>query len=251
VTADPVWSLEIAKHMIMAKAFNTRWLFGLMLRDYEEHLDKKFIADKTNVLKKHVGEALAVKDKETLREVKKNINREWYSSFDDLIVNQKEAFKFKGRQTKRPIDRVNAMLTLTYEFLEELCTSALESAGLDSCAGFFLGEKPGQPALVLELMEEFRAGMADKLVLMMINEEKIGPDAFEEVGDNDFVLTDEGVEAIWEYWLELNSNKTMHPYLEEYVEWGLVPHASSILLTKYLLDEIEKYPPFLRRKPGL
>jgi len=248
---DPQMNMEIARNMIMAKAFNSRWLFGLMFRDYESYLDKKFIKDKTETLKKILGDAIASKDIETLREVRKAANRELYSGFNDLIIHQKEVFTFRGRSSKPPFDPVNALMSFAYEMLEEVCTAALESAGLDSCAGFFHKEKPGQSSLVLDLMEEFKACMSDKLVLMLINKEIIGKDAFEEVAEGDFALTENGIGTVWEYWHESNRNTTMHPYLEEYVEWGLIPHASALLLRKFLLGEIDKYPPFLRKKPGL
>jgi len=246
---DPQTSLEIAKNMIMAKAFNTRWLFGLMYRDYESQLDRKAALNKADALQKIVGEALAVKEIEPLREIRKKAAKELYSSFNDLILFQKETFIFKGRSSKPPVDPVNALLTFSYELLEEKCTAALESAGLDSCVGFFNKETPGQASLTLDLMEEFRAALADRFVLMLINKNIIGIETFEETAAGNFVITESGAEVIWENWLEYCTNKTMHPYLEEHMEWGMVPDASAMLLAKFLNGEIDKYPAFLRKKP--
>jgi len=247
--SDSSVCLEIAKNLIMAKAFNTRWLFGLMYRDYESQIDRKTAQSRADTFKKIVGDALAAKDMDALREIRKNTEKELYSSFDDLIMIQKDTFKFEGRSAKPPTDKVNTLLSFAYELLEELCTSALETAGLDSFSGFFTKEKQGRPALTFDLMEEFRACIADKYVLNMINKGIVDADSFEEVAENDFILTESGSEAAWEYWLESLTAQTMHPYLEEQVEWGLVPYASALLLARFLREEIDKYPPFLRKKP--
>jgi len=116
--------------------------------------------------------------------------------------------------------------------------------------GFFHKEKPKQASLTLDLMEEFKACISDRFVLHIINNKLVGPDAFDEIAEGDFVLTENAVDSIWEHWCEFTTDTTMHPYLEEKVEWGLVPHASALLLARFIRGEIDKYPPFLRQKPG-
>jgi len=247
----PHMGLEIAKNMIMAKVFNTRWLFGLMFRDYGDRMDKGFIKTKTEQYKKILGEVVEAKDLETLRKIQKTATKEWYAAMDHLIVRQKKTFKFKERVMKPPMDPINVLLSFVHELVEDACIGAVESVGFDAYAGFLHKDKPGQMSLVLDLMEETKICLGDRFALTVVNEGVIGSEAFEEEeeGAGHFVLTDGGIDAILAYWREFTAFETMHPYLEEKLEWSLVPYSSAMLLARFLRDEIDKYPPFLRKKP--
>ena len=245
---NPAMCLEISKSIILAKVFNSRWFLGLMSRTYEKQLDIKLIMYTIESLKLCLGEVMVVRDMDALQEIRKTAKTELHAAFDHLIVKNKDLFSFNGRSTKQPTDRINALLTFAYGLLEELCTSALEAAGLDPHMGFFHTENPHRAALTFDLMEEFRACMADKFVFTVINQGLISSDAFEEVAEGDFAITNNGAEILSEQWLKLNRKTTDHTPLAEKIEWGMAPHVSALLLAQFLAGEIDTYPAFTRHK---
>ena len=249
-SVNPDKCLEIARNTIMAKVFNSRWLIGRMYRDYGEKMDSKFMTRESAILKDILGEVFASRDMATLRDIKRRAAGELYSVMDYLIIEQKDSFVFEGRSTKTPVDPVNTMLSLSYKMLEEICVSALKSAGLDVYSGFFYMEKPNRMSLALDLLEEFKACIADRFVLTIINERQIKIGDFKEDDEGSYVLTDAGLTRFLSLWYEFINNKTIHPYLEENIEWGMLPYASVMLLVQFLRGEIDKYPPFLRQKVG-
>jgi len=248
---DPGTSIHIARNMIMSKIFNSRWVVGRMYRDYSDRLDSNMMNKKSVKLKDILGEDLTAKEITTIREIKKKAAGEFYAAIDDMIVYQRKSFIFNGRSSKPPLDPVNSMLSFAYELLEIICTSALKTTGFDTYTGFFYMEKPNRESLVLDLMEEFKACIADRFVLTLINEKKIKIDDFEEDDEGSLVLTKDGKDTFLMHWQEFLGNKTIHPYLEEDVEWGMLPYASAMLLSLYLRGEIDKYPAFLRQKVGM
>jgi CRISPR-associated protein Cas1 len=241
--------LDIARNIVAAKIFNSRWLIGRMYNEYEGQIDVNFVKERQGVLKNILREAFAVREIEPLYEIRKRTARETYSYFNDVILRQKKTFAFKGRSTRLPMDPVNILLSFAYDLLEEMCRTAVLAMGLDPYVGFFHKEKPGQESLVLDLMEEFKACIADRFVIMLINGRRIGKDDFAEDEDGDLILTEDGKAAVLEYWEEFNNKTIMHPYQEEKIEWGMLPNVSAMLLSRYLLGKIDKYPPFFRQNP--
>jgi CRISPR-associated protein Cas1 len=98
----------------------------------------------------------------------------YFSAFDQMITGDREAFHFGGRSRRPPLDSVNALLSFVYALLRHDIESALETVGLDPAVGFLHTDRPGRPSLALDLMEELRAALADRLVLTLINRRQVG-----------------------------------------------------------------------------
>ena len=161
-----------------------------------------------------------------------------------MIINQKESFHFYDRNRRPPTDRVNAMLSFAYSLLQNECTGALLSNGLDPYVGFMHVDRPGRESMSLDIIEELRGVMADRFVLRLINLRIIKDTDFRQSSDGAVLMTDNGRKKFISNWRE-NSQKTLnHPFLKEKMEWGLVPYAQSQLLSRYLREDLDGYPPF-------
>ena len=145
------------------------------------------------------------------------------------------------------MDNVNAMLSFSYSLLTSMCVSALEAVGLDAYAGVYHTERPGRCSLALDLLEEFRAPFADRFVLTSINKKSICGKDFLEKESGGILLTEEGRKKFLSLWQQKKKEEIVHPFLQEKVEWGLLPYVQAMLLAKYIRGDIDEYPPFVWR----
>jgi CRISPR-associated protein Cas1 len=169
----------------------------------------------------------------------------YFSCFDDMILNQKEHFKFEIRTRRPPLNPVNAMLSYIYSILSNEVASALESVGLDAYAGFMHTDRPGRISLALDLVEEFRAPIADRFVLNLINTHQIKENDFLYKENGAVLIKDESRRKVIKLWQNRKQKMITHPFLNEKIEWGLVPFSQAMLLARYLRGDLDGYPSFM------
>ena len=245
-TADsPAQSLGIAKNMIAAKLYNSRWTLERTMRDHAMRIDLARFEEKSAYLQNAIQTAMSAPDADSLRGTEGEAASVYFSVFDDMILQQKEAFRFTGRNRRPPLDRLNAMLSFAYSLCTGMCTAGLESVGLDPYVGFLHTDRPGRRSLALDLVEEFRALMCDRFVLTLINKREISPEQFQIREDGAVRLTDEGRKAFLTAWQKRKDDEIRHPYLDEKVQWGMLPYVQALLLARYLRGDLDAYPPFL------
>lgn len=183
-------------------------------------------------------------DLDQLRGLEGEAAQRYFDSFDALILQQHEDFRFSGRSRRPPTDNVNALLSFAYSLLANDCANALQSVGLDSHVGFLHRARPGRRSLALDLMEELRAVYADRFVLSCINQKILTKKHFEKQENGAVLLTDAGRKAFLNAW-QLRKNEVItHPFLKEKLPWGLVPYVQALLLARTLRGDLEVYPPF-------
>jgi CRISPR-associated protein Cas1 len=245
ISDNPKTSNKIAKNFIIGKVFNSRWIIERVTRDHPYSVNiaklKKVSSQLQNVL-------MLIKECESndqLRGYEGEAAALYFSVFDDMILQQKEQFSFNGRNKRPPMDRVNAMLSFVYTLLANHTASALESVGLDPYVGFLHTDRPGRISLALDLMEEFRPIMADRIVLSLINKRIINAEGFSTRENGAVEMSDETRKAILSHWQQRRQEKIKHPFLEENLEWGMVPYAQSLLLARLIRGDLDAYPPFL------
>ena len=136
------------------------------------------------------------------------------------------------------------MLSFAYSLLTGMCGSALESVGLDAYVGFFHTDRPGRISLALDIMEELRSIMADRFVLTMINKRIIKKSHFIQKESGAVVLTDEGRKLFLSAWQERKKELITHPFLDEKIEWGMIPYVQAMLLARSIRGDLDEYPPF-------
>lgn len=242
---DPSESVAIARSMIFGKVHNARWSMERTRRDHKLRIDDESFERVCNVHKELLPRILDVPDLESLRGLEGAAANGYFGVFDQMILRQKEDFCFRERSRRPPLDNVNAMLSFAYSLLANDCVSALESVGLDAYVGFLHRDRPGRTSLALDLMEELRPCIADRFVLTVINNRLLSGSDFEKSESGAVRMTDTGRRKFLKYWQERKQETITHPFLEEKLPWGLVPHVQSMLLARYLRGDLDAYPPFL------
>lgn len=181
-----------------------------------------------------------------VRGVEGDAARSYFEGFW-LMVRAGDDFGTNGRSRRPPRDRVNAVLSFLYAVVRNECASALEGVGLDPQVGFLHALRPGRPALALDLMEELRPALADRLALALINRRQLRADHFEELPGGGVYLTDEGRKAVITGYQQRKAEEVQHRVLKQKVALGLVPHVQARLLARHLRRELPDYPPFVYR----
>lgn len=239
-------SLKIAKNFIVGKLFNQRWQLERFTRDHSLRINQDLFKQVSQELKEGIQFIVnEVSDLDTLRGVEGQLASRYFFAFDQMILQQKEHFKFNGRSRRPPLDSVNALLSLAYTLLTHDCAAALESVGLDPYVGFMHQDRPGRLSLALDIVEELRGVYADRFCLGLINRKIIKPQHFLEKESGAVLLTDEGRKIFFDAWQAKKNEKLQHPYLGEQLQWGLIPYAQALLLARYLREDLDAYPPFL------
>jgi len=169
----------------------------------------------------------------------------YFSVLGHLILQDKETFRFEGRNRRPPRDPVNALLSFQYALLFNDCVAAAEGVGLDPQVGYLHAIRPGRAALALDLMEEFRSVVADRLVLTLINRKQIGKSHFVERPGGAVSLTEEGRKAVVVAYQKRKSEEVRHAVLDRNLPIGLIPHVQVRLLARHLRGDLQEYLPYL------
>lgn len=242
---DKERSLGIAKNIIAAKIFNSRSVVERMVRDHGARIDAELFGKKSQFLQSSINQSLHSCDMDTLRGIEGEAASVYFSVFDDMILQQKEDFVFRTRNKRPPMDNVNALLSFAYSLATGMCCSALESVGLDPYVGYMHTDRPGRCSLALDLVEEFRSVLCDRFVLTLINKRLVSSDDFIKRVDGAVLLTENGRKNVLSFWQKRKYDELRHPYLEEKIEWGMLPYVQAMLLARYLRGDLDCYPPFM------
>ncbi len=234
--------LRLSSIMIAGKIQNSRAILKRYQRDYGNDAEVERV---TEVLLRKKSASLKASDLDQLRGVEGDAANAYFSVFSNLIVQQRADFPFDGRNRRPPKDAVNAMLSFTYTLLANDIAAALETVGLDPYVGFLHTLRPGRTSLALDLEEELRAYLCDRLVLSMINLKQVSRDDFLMQGDQGVILTDSARKTLLSTWQSRKKEQIMHPYLKEKIPIGLIPYAQAILLARFIRGDIDDYPVFL------
>ena len=242
---DEAISLEIAKNCIIGKVYNARWVLERAIRDHSLQIDAEKVKAASNFLKDSLTLIQNSQSKDQLRGYEGEAASIYFGVFDQLILQQKKDFIFTGRNRRPPLDPVNAMLSFVYTLLTNMVTSALESVGLDPYVGYLHVDRPGRASLSLDLVEELRAVMADRFVLSLINRKMVTGKNFSRQENGAILMDDEFRKRVLMEWQSRKKEMITHPYLQEKVEWGMVPYVQALLLARYLRGELDGYSVFL------
>ena len=244
ISENPYESIRYARNFITGKVYNSRWILERAIRDYPMRVDTERLKEKSHFLYQSLENIRSCEDSSILLGLEGEAASVYFSVFDELILQQKDSFYFHGRNKRPPLDRVNAMLSFAYSLLAGMCGSALEGVGLDPYVGFYHADRPGRISLALDLMEELRGVMADRFVLTMINKRVMKETHFIEKEDGAVLLNDAGRKVFLSAWQERKQEMIRHPFLNEKLEWGMIPHAQAMLLARCIRGDLDEYPPF-------
>ncbi len=243
-------SAAIATNIVTGKIANSRYVLQRFLRDHRsEENEHRLVKDAVRTLGMAIKQ-LANSDGISLdfiRGIEGDSSRCYFQVFNHLITAQKDFFQFHGRNRRPPLDPVNAMLSFCYMLLMHDIRSALEAVGLDPAVGFLHRDRPGRMSLALDMMEEFRSILVDRFVLSLINRRQVSPGGFETTGSGAVSMDDETRKTILVNWQKRKQEELNHPFLNEKVSIGLLPHIQARLMSRYIRGDLDGYPPFLSR----
>ncbi len=244
---DLAVSSEIAKAILTGKIANCRTVLLRALRDHQEKLTDTNIERVSKRLSSSIEGLQRTNDLNVLRGIEGESANDYFGVFGDLIVSQKDNFRFEERNRRPPRDNVNCLLSFLYTLLMHDVRSALESVGLDSYVGFLHRDRPGRRGLALDMMEEFRPFLADRLVLSLINREQIDKKGFVKTESQAVLMNDETRKTVLIAYQKRKLEEIEHPYLKETVQIGLLFYIQALLFARYLRGDIDGYPVFIWR----
>ncbi len=240
-------SARVAAVVVLGKVSNCRTVLLRAARDYPAGAGHARLVRAAERLKGRLCDLRLDSPLEIVRGVEGDCARVYFEVFDDLITSQKEGFFFRGRSRRPPLDRVNSLLSFLYVLLQHDVSGALCAASLDPAVGFLHRDRPGRPGLALDLMEELRPVVADRLALSLINLRQVTPDGFRTEESGAVVMSDETRKTVIVAYQRRKEETLNHPFLEERTTMGMVPHLQARLLARYLRSELDGYPAFLWR----
>lgn len=240
--------LALARQIVFGKLKNTRTILQRGAREAWSEDDRRQLDAAVVKLNASLRALTVAADLDTLRGVEGEAARCYFSVFTCLIrPDLRSTFALDGRNRRPPRDRTNALLSFFYTLLTHDCRAGLETAGLDPQIGFLHALRPGRPALALDLVEEFRAVLADRAVLTLINRGQIKADDFRITEGGAVLLTDDARRTASIAWQERKQTTLTHPLLETEVPAGLLPQLQARLLARTLRGDTEAYLPFRAR----
>jgi CRISPR-associated protein Cas1 len=237
----------IARSVVIAKVANCR---TVLLRAAREKPDGAGCADLEAAALRllRLGETLQQPlALDTVRGHEGDAARVYFEVFDHLIVEAKDAFFFRGRSRRPPLDNMNALLSFLYTLVTHDVAAALEGVGLDPAVGYLHVDRPGRPSLALDLVEELRPVLADRLGLSLVNRRQVRAEGFRRTESGAVEMDDDTRKGVLVGYQKRKQEEVLHPFLKERVAFGIVPHVQAMLLARYLRGDLDGYPSFLWR----
>ncbi|KQC11306.1 MAG: type I-C CRISPR-associated endonuclease Cas1 [Smithella sp. SDB] len=242
---DQEYSAQMAKAFVTGKIANCRTVLQRALRDHSEKMSDADLTRSIAVLNSSLKSLGLNQSLDSVRGLEGDAAHTYFGIFDNLIVAQKESFAFQERNRRPPLDNVNCLLSFLYTLLVHDCRSALEAVGLDPAVGFLHRDRPGRPSLALDLMEEFRPFLADRLALSLINLRQVQDKGFNKTEAGAVMMNDETRKTLLVAYQERKQEEIYHPFLDEKINIGLLFHVQSMLLARCLRGDLDGYPPFI------
>lgn len=242
---DPAAAGQIARAVVVGKIANGRQVLLRHLRDNADTSGRREIERVIDRLAESLRVLDCLGDLDSIRGVEGEAANAYFSVFDHLITANKDVFCFTGRNRRPPTDRVNALLSFLYAMLAHDCRGACEAVGLDPAVGFLHRDRPGRPGLALDLMEEFRPIIVDRLVLSLINRRQVSAD--------DLIISESGAvrmsdacrKTVLAAYQKRKQGELNHPFIGEKVTVGLLAHLQARLMARHVRGDLDGYPVFM------
>ena len=242
---DPAATVAIVRSILLGKIANSRTVLLRAVRDHPDGADREKATVAADRLRQTLDDVAGFDDTARLRGLEGSASRDYFSAFNGMITNPDETFRFAGRSRRPPKDRVNTLLSFLYAMLTSDARSACEATGLDPAVGFLHRDRPGRPGLALDLVEEFRAILADRVALSLINRQQVRASGFVIDEGGGVTMDDKTRKAVLMAYQKRKQETITHPFLGEKTTVGLLVHLQARLFARYLRGELDSYPPFL------
>lgn len=236
---SPEKSNAVARLSVAAKIANSR---SILQRELRNHGDNAAIREAVDKLANNLRRVRNAESVDEARGMEGDAANTYFGVFNELLKGS--GFTFGGRVRRPPTDPVNALLSFMYSLITQECVSALQGVGLDPYVGFLHKDRPGRPSLALDLLEEFRATWADRFVLTLVNRQQLQLKDFETDASGAVRIKEDPRKRILTAYQERKQTELQHPYLQEQVPIGLLPHCQAVLLARHIRGDMAYYTPF-------
>ena len=243
----PEFCAKIASEMLIAKINNSRALLSRAVRDHSDKINAVKVNKAIDDLSRSIKRLKNKIGEEEIRGLEGDAAKTYFSVFNEVIISQKNDFVFNGRNRRPPLDNVNCLLSFVYTLIMHDCRSALETVGLDPYVGFLHKDRPGRQSLALDLMEEFRSLLGDRVVLNLINREQVKANGFEKMENGAVLMSDETRKELIVEYQNRKQEEIMHIYLNEKMPIGLIFFYQALLLARCVRGDIDGYPAYVWR----
>jgi len=235
----------VARAVVTGKIANCRTVLQRALRDYPDGAGVGDLERAARRLGNLVETVAATTGLEEIRGHEGDAARVYFGVFDHLITASKEDFFFRGRNRRPPLDNINALLSFLYTLLVHDAVAALEGVGLDPAVGYLHLDRPGRPSLGLDLVEELRPVVADRLALSLVNRRQVQASGFRKTEAGGVVMDDATRKEVLTAYQKRKQEEILHPFLQERVAFGLTPHVQAMLLARFIRGDLDGYPSFV------
>lgn len=238
---------EIVRNLLLGKIHNQRAVLARGWRDHGDKVDDVHAFQHALRRLKRMPQRILASEGgvDELRGLEGEAAQVYFGVFNHLIRAESALLQFNGRNRRPPRDAFNALLSFLYTLLTHDCRSALETVGLDPAVGFLHRDRPGRPSLALDLAEEFRPLLAERLALSLINRKQLGERDFQQFDNGAVSLKEESRKTVLVAYQERKRELLHHAFLDEKVDIGLLPYIQAQLLARHLRGDLDGYPPFL------
>jgi CRISP-associated protein Cas1 len=240
-------TLNITRYMVAGKLQNARNVLMRAAREVKGEGDRQLLKAAAQVHTESIQSVAKAADLEKVRGIEGYAAKSYFAAFSSMVRTNHKVFEFTERPRRPPQDPINALLSFVYTLLVNECVAACEGVGLDPQLGFLHALRPGQPSLALDLMEELRAPIADRMVLTLINRGQITLDDFVERPGGAIYLSEDGRKTLLAAYQKRKQEELLHSVVNEQVPLGLVAHVQARLLARHLRGDIPHYQPFMMR----
>lgn len=235
----------IVQNIVSAKIANSRAVMLRAARDHSDSPGREALEEGAARLARYGRQAKEAKTADQARGIEGESAAVYFGAFNHLLTAQREEFAFRVRSRRPPLDAINALLSFLYTILAHDARSACEASGLDAAVGFLHRDRPGRPGLALDLMEEFRAFLADRLAVSLINRQQVRTDGFTETESGGVVMDDATRKIVLTAYQGRKHETITHPFLDEKTTVGLLVHLQARLMARHLRGDLDAYVPFL------
>ncbi len=245
---DSKATLELARACVAGKLKNSRTILQRGARESADPDEAAPLTRAADNLAASLRAAAGATSLDELRGIEGEAARGYFAALNLVVKPQaRQTFTLNGRTRRPPLDRFNALLSFLYALLMNDCRSALESVGLDPQLGYLHAVRPGRAALALDLQEEFRAFLADRLALTLINRGQLNADDFETREGGAVLLGDRGRRLVVAAWQERKKEEVTHPLLDAKMPIGLLPLVQARLLARAIRGDMPGHLPYLTK----
>lgn len=239
--------LAIARGCVAGKIQNSRLNLLRGARETSNDAEQMRLTATAKELGNRVDRLQSISTLDGIRGIEGDAAQQYFHVFDDMLKEDQSSFSFVSRTRRPPLNRMNAMLSFAYTLLMTDAVAALVSVGLDEQVGFLHTLRPGKPALALDLMEELRPVLADRLVLTLVNRKQIQADDFQYFDGGAVYLNERGKKELIAAYQRRKQAEVYHRVLDRKIPLGLILHIQAKLLARYLRGDMESYLPYLHR----